>query len=192
MLQEFMTSNNITPPTKPTPLDEAIAHLKSDTAYDEWPEVHLVVNAYESAAQSLTAKEREVEQLKLTLSGVSRLIDFADRVNQGESDQKVASEASFKEAVAYTNLEMVEKERTTLLIEVERLVRSADYIEQICIKYKSEHEKHRIKWSKGKDRLNENYWEGRRDGINDVILTIKMLETATATTSKEEQPNPPH
>lgn len=63
----------------------------------------------------------EVEPLQEKLKTVSRLIEFADRVNQGESDQAVASEASFKEAVAYTTLEMVEAERGALKQRVKEL-----------------------------------------------------------------------
>jgi len=65
--------------------------------------------------------ERELAEANAKLSKLSRMIDIAVQANDAASEAEVANSATFTEALAHTNTEMVEAERDQLKAEVERL-----------------------------------------------------------------------
>lgn len=65
--------------------------------------------------------ERELGEANAKLSKLSRMIDIAGQANDAASEAEVANSATFLEALAHTNTEMVEAERDQLCAEVERL-----------------------------------------------------------------------
>jgi hypothetical protein len=64
--------------------------------------------------------ERELSEANSKLSKLSRIIEIAGQANDAASEMEVANSATFLEALAHTNTEMVEAERDQLKAEVER------------------------------------------------------------------------
>jgi uncharacterized small protein (DUF1192 family) len=60
----------------------------------------------------------ELNEAKAKLSKLSRMIDIAGQANDAASEAEVANSATFAEAMAHTNLEMVEAERDQLKAEL--------------------------------------------------------------------------
>ena len=63
--------------------------------------------------------ERELNEASGKLSKLSRMIDIAGQANDAATEAEVANSATFAEALAHTNTEMVEAERDYLKAEVE-------------------------------------------------------------------------
>jgi hypothetical protein len=74
--------------------------------------------------------ERELIFANEKLSRLSRIIDIAESINNGKTEQEVAASATFNEAMAMTNTEFVEKElkRAKLLAKVLYLALANDGI----------------------------------------------------------------
>jgi len=62
--------------------------------------------------------ERELAEANAKLSKLSRMIDIAVQANDAASEAEVANSATFTEALAHTNTEMVEAERDQLKAEL--------------------------------------------------------------------------